>query len=126
MKRLGEFKNKKSAIFETYINELQNVSGAQLPTMRPYTNVNWHLFPVRVDPNKRTLLFNKLRGAGIGVQVNYIPAYWHPVFSSMGLKPGRFPESDLFYAQEISLPMFVSLQEAELERVILTFKELCT
>ena len=126
LKRLGEFKNKKSAIFETYINELQNVNGVQLPTKRPYTNVNWHLFPVRVDPNKRTLLFNNLRGAGIGVQVNYIPAYWHPVFSRMGLQPGRFPESDLFYAQEISLPIFVSLQEAELERVISTFKELCT
>jgi dTDP-4-amino-4,6-dideoxygalactose transaminase len=126
LKRLNEFKDKKSAIFETYINELQNVSGVQLPTRRPYANVNWHLFAVRVNPEKRTSIFNKLRDAGIGVQVNYIPAYWHPVFNSMGLKPGRFPESDLFYAQEISLPMFVSLQEAELEKVISTFKEICT
>ena len=125
LKRIGEFKSKKSAIFETYVSELQNISGVQLPTWRPYTNVNWHLFAVRVNPDTRTSLFNKLRGAGIGVQVNYIPAYWHPVFSSMGLKPGGFPESDLFYAQEISLPMFASQKEAELERVISTFKELC-
>jgi dTDP-4-amino-4,6-dideoxygalactose transaminase len=65
-----------------------------------------------------------LRSAGIGVQVNYIPAYWHPVFNSMGLKLGKYPESDLFYSREISLPMFVALQEAELQRVISNIKEL--
>ena len=125
LKRLDEFKDKKSAIFETYVSELQNIDGVQLPTKRQYTNVNWHLFPIRVDPDKRTYLFNKLRGAGIGVQVNYIPAYWHPVFNNMGYKPGKYPESDLFYSREISLPMFASLQEAELERVISNIKELC-
>lgn len=123
--RLGEFKGKKSAIFQTYVNELQNAIGVQLPTKRPYAEVNWHLFPIRVDPKKRTFLFNNLRNAGIGVQVNYIPAYWHPVFNSIGLNTGKYPESDLFYSKEISLPMFVSLQEAELDRVISTFKELC-
>ena len=71
------------------------------------------------------LLFNNLRKAGIGVQVNYIPAYWHPVFNSKGWKPGKYPESDLFYAREISLPMFNSLKEEELDRVITTLKELC-
>jgi dTDP-4-amino-4,6-dideoxygalactose transaminase len=125
LKRLDEFKTKKSAIFETYINGLQNIHGVQLPMKRSYVNVNWHLFPIRVDPNKRAFLFNKLREAGIGVQVNYIPAYWHPVFNSMGLKLGKYPESDLFYAREISLPMFASLDEVELERVISSIKELC-
>ena len=125
LKRLNEFKDKKSAIFETYVNELQNLKGIQIPTKRSYANVNWHLFPIQVDPNKRIFLFNNLKSAGIGVQVNYIPAYWHPVFSNMGLKPGMYPESDLFYAREISLPMFVSLQEDEIERVISTIKKLC-
>ena len=124
LKRLNEFKDKKSAIFETYVNELQNLKGLQIPTKRSYANVNWHLFPIQVDPNRRIFLFNNLKSAGIGVQVNYIPAYWHPVFSNLGLKPGMYPESDLFYAREISLPMFVSLQEAEIERVISTIKKL--
>ena len=118
LKRLSEFKNKKSAIFETYVNDFQNINGVQLPIKRPYANVTWHVFPIRVNPDKRTFLFNKLRGAGIGVQVNYIPAYWHPVFSSMGLKPGRFPKSDLFYAQEISLPMHTSLEPIQIQKVI--------
>jgi dTDP-4-amino-4,6-dideoxygalactose transaminase len=125
LKRLEEFKEKKSLIFQTYVDGLQDVKGVELPIQRPFVDVNWHLFPIRIDSSKRTFLFNKLRKAGIGVQVNYIPAYWHPVFNGMGIKPGRYPESDLFYAKEISLPMFYSLGETELDRVISTFKELC-
>jgi dTDP-4-amino-4,6-dideoxygalactose transaminase len=125
LKRLGESKDKKSAIFQRYVEELQNTKEVELPIQRSFVSANWHLFPIRVDPGRRTLLFNNLRKAGIGVQVNYIPAYWHPVFNSKGWKPGKYPESDLFYAREISLPMFNSLKEEELDRVITTLKELC-
>ena len=125
LKRLGESKNKKSAIFQTYVEELQNTKEIELPTQRSFVSANWHLFPIQVDPNRRTFLYNNLRNAGIGVQVNYIPAYWHPVFNSKGYKPGRYPVSDLFYAREISLPMFNSLKEEDLYGVVTTLKELC-
>jgi dTDP-4-amino-4,6-dideoxygalactose transaminase len=80
----------------------------------------WHLYPLKVDPEKRTRIFEKLRSSGIGVQVNYIPAYWHPVFTKLGFEKGMFPASDRFYASEISLPMWVSdklLQEDYLEKL---------
>ena len=83
-----------------------------------YVNVNWHLFPVRVDPLKRKEIFAKLRESGIGVQVNYIPAYWHPIFYDKGFRKGMYPESDLFYSQEISLPMYSQLTNNELDLVI--------
>ena len=53
-------------------------------------NVNWHLFPARFDPIKRQAIFSGLRKAGIGVQVNYIPAYWHPIFNDRGFKKGKY------------------------------------
>ena len=118
LKRLGEFKNKKSAIFETYVSELQSISEVQLPTWRPYANVNWHLFPARFDPLKREAIFSGLRKVGISVQVNYIPAYWHPVFQDKGFRKGMYPNSDLFYSQEISLPMYSELTEEEIDFVI--------
>ena len=111
IKRLGEFKNKKRAIFQSYEHKLGDIKGIELPSEHPNVNVNWHLFPARVDPMKRTAIFSSLRKAGIGVQVNYIPAYWHPVFNESGLKRGMFPNSDLFYSQEISLPMYSDLTE---------------
>ena len=112
--RLGEFKEKKRSIFQTYIKLLQGINGIQLPSEREYVKANWHLFPVRVDPFRREAIFTNLRKEGIGVQVNYIPAYWHPVFKSQGFNKGMYPNSDVFYSEEISLPMYASLSKSQL------------
>ena len=78
----------------------------------------WHLFPIRVNPNNREYIFKEIRNSGIGVQVNYIPAYWHPVFREMGYVRGLCPRSEKFYKSEISLPMFASLSYLEQEKSI--------
>jgi dTDP-4-amino-4,6-dideoxygalactose transaminase len=117
LKRLEDFRAKKNLIFDRYVENLHNIKDIRLPCERPDIKVNWHLFPIRVDPQRRTDIFSSLRKAGIGVQVNYIPAYWHPVFTSEGYKKGMYPNSDLFYAQEISLPMFYLLTESEIDFV---------
>ena len=114
LSRLEEFKEKKQSIFQRYVQELSSLDGIRLPSERAYMDVNWHLFPVRVDPHKRSAIFSGLRNAGIGVQVNYIPAYCHPVFQERGLIKDKFPESDKYYSEEISLPMFSDLNEREL------------
>ena len=118
LKRLQEFKEKKKAIFKSYADELASIKGIGLPTERSDMNINWHLFPARVDPMKRTSIFSGLRKAGIGVQVNYIPAYWHPIFRDRGFSKGMYPNSDLFYSQEISLPMYSELNKNEINFVI--------
>ena len=116
--RLEEFKMKKRQIFQTYTNAFSAHENIRTPVEKDYVNVNWHLFPVRVDPLKRKEIFAKLRESGIGVQVNYIPAYWHPIFYDKGFRIGMYPESDLFYSQEISLPMYSQLTNNEIDFVI--------
>jgi dTDP-4-amino-4,6-dideoxygalactose transaminase len=125
LKRLEDFKAKKKAIFLSYVQQLSGIKGIEVPSERFDVSVNWHLFPARVDPQKRTTIFSGLRNAGIGVQVNYIPAYWHPVFQDMGFKKGMYPNSDLFYSREISLPLYSSLGKENVNKVISTVKELC-
>jgi dTDP-4-amino-4,6-dideoxygalactose transaminase len=58
------------------------------------------------------------------VQVNYIPVYWHPVFQDRGFKRGMFPNSDQFYSQEISLPMYYELKNDEIDFVVQNIKSL--
>ena len=118
LKRLEDFKAKKRAIFLSYLQQLSGIKGIELPSESFDVSVNWHLFPVRVDPQKRTAIFSKLRKAGIGVQVNYIPAYWHPAFYDIGFSKGMYPNSDLFYSQEISLPMYSHLTKEEIDIVV--------
>jgi len=124
LNRIELFKSDKKEIFQNYVNELINVDGIELPVERKYVDVNWHLFPVRVNPQKRTSVFNGLREAGINVQVNYIPAYRHPVFSSDNYAIGMFPNSDMFYSKEISLPMYTGFNLDDLKFVTKTLSGL--
>jgi len=124
LNHLNEFKDKRNTIFETYKRHLQDLIEVQLPSQRSFTSVNWHLFPIRVNSIKRNFLFNNLRAAGIGVQVNYIPAYWHPVFQNLGYKKGQYPVSDSFFASEISLPMSFALSEEQMHKVVKVAKSI--
>ena len=122
--RLQDFKTKKKEIFQGYVDELSGVKGVRLPSERLDMSVNWHLFPARVDALKRTAIFSGLRKAGIGVQVNYIPAYWHPIFQDRGFRKGMFPQSDAFYSQEISLPIYHGMAIEDLKLTTTVLKEL--
>ncbi len=82
----------------------------------------WHLYPLRVLDGRRRALFDHLRANGIGVQVNYIPAYWHPVFEDLGYRRGLCPNAEAYYAQELSLPLFADLSDADVDRVIDTVR----
>lgn len=118
IKRLPAFKARRLEIYNHYIAELRDLDWVTLPTTRSHVDVNWHLFPIRVPETIRKQLFNFLRTRGIAVQVNYIPAYKHPVFKDLLVNPRDFPESEKFYASEISLPMYASLEDQQLDFVI--------
>jgi dTDP-4-amino-4,6-dideoxygalactose transaminase len=124
LKRLDESKSKKRSLFQSYIAELSDIDGIRLPSEPSDMSVNWHLFPARFDPLKRAAIFSGLRKAGIGVQVNYIPAYWHPVFNDKGFRKGMYPNSDEFYSQEISLPLYYGLANENLNHIVGVLREL--
>ena len=124
LKRLSNFKTKRKKIFEQYSAELQNVDGIKLPVKRKYVDPMWHLYSIHVNPKKRKTLFDSLRQKGLGVQVNYIPAYQHPVFCDLGFKKGMFPASDAFYEGQISIPMHVELSEGDVSMISKILKDL--
>jgi dTDP-4-amino-4,6-dideoxygalactose transaminase len=117
LKRLPEFKKKRSEIFETYSNTLLDNSAITLPTKRDYVEPTWHLYPIRVPADVRASIFAELRSQGIGVQVNYIPAYFHPVFDSEEYPNGLCPVAEKFYSEEISLPIHFGLSHKDLNEI---------
>ena len=116
--RLDAFKARRTAIFERYRAELADLAGVALPTRRDYVDPMWHLFPIRVKDGRRREVFDYMRANGVLVQVNYIPAYWHPVFEDLGYQRGMCPVAEQFYTEEISLPMFAALSDDDQSRVI--------
>jgi dTDP-4-amino-4,6-dideoxygalactose transaminase len=64
-----------------------------------------------------------MRSSGIGVQVNYIPAYWHPAFDTSIYPKGLCPEAEEFYRSEISLPIYAELTEVQQSVVIAALRD---
>jgi dTDP-4-amino-4,6-dideoxygalactose transaminase len=73
--------------------------------------------------NSRADVFEHLQGAGLGVNVHYIPVYSQPYFRRFGYNAAQFPESERYYAEAISLPMYSALTDGDQHRVIVAVAE---
>jgi len=75
-----------------------------------------HLFPIRVQ--NRAQVYERMRAAGVGVQVHFVPIYRHPLYADLGVDPSSFPATEAAYAELLSLPLFPDLTDAEQAEVV--------
>ena len=124
LKRLEKFKQRRAEVHRQYNEAFATVDGLRIPGCPTDASPTWHLYPLRVPADRRREIFDRLRAAGVGVQVNYIPVYWHPVFEDLGYRRGLCPVAEEYYRQEISLPMYAGLANDQVVRVIETVLEI--
>jgi dTDP-4-amino-4,6-dideoxygalactose transaminase len=89
---------------------------------------SWHMFPVRIHEAARVDrndLIAALNAQGIGTSVHYRPlhqmAYWKQRYSP---GPGDFPQADRYFSGAVSLPLFPSMTDDEVDRVVGAVREL--
>lgn len=88
-----------------------------LPPAAPAGTVHgYHLFAVQVAERRR--VFEGLHAQGIRVQVHYVPIHRHPVYADLGFGPADLPATEAAYAGLLSLPMYPTLTDADVDRVI--------
>jgi dTDP-4-amino-4,6-dideoxygalactose transaminase len=124
LRRLAGFRERRRELVSRYNLLLRDVPGLTLPAQRAYVSPSWHLYPVRVRDGRRREVYDRMRASGIGVQVNYVPAYWHPVFADLGYRRGLCPRAEAYYAEELSLPLFPDLTDAQQDRVVETLAKI--
>ena len=117
LSKIIQFKEMRMNIFNSYGALLSHIDNLRIPIVKSSVEPMWHLYPIRVITDSRKKVFEGLRTAGIGVQVNYLPAHLHPVFTKLGHRVGQFPGSELFYSQQISLPMHVGISKEEIDYI---------
>lgn len=96
---------------------------AGLPIATPAYSLNansaFHLYVVRLNAaGQRRQVFERMRAAGIGVNVHYIPIPLQPYYRRLGYKPGDFPDAEACYAGALTLPLFPGLAEADQDYVV--------
>ena len=118
LSQISKFRSRRQRVFERYVDGLSDLDDVELPVSPAGAEVMWHLFPIRVPAAQRLKLFHYLHNRGVIVQVNYIPVYYHSLFSRTAYPRGLCPGAEQFYSQEISLPMHAGLSIREQARVI--------
>lgn len=121
MQRLDDYVARRHALARRYDEMLAGLP-LVLPHRDPDTYSAFHLYVVQVDPQHtavdRLTLFKRLREAGIGVNVHYIPVHTQPYYRAMGFEAGDFPAAEAYYARAVSLPLFPTMTETQQETVV--------
>ncbi|PJC86297.1 UDP-4-amino-4,6-dideoxy-N-acetyl-beta-L-altrosamine transaminase [Vibrio sp. HA2012] len=121
MQRLERFVSARHKLAKRY-NELLKDLPVTVPYQLENTYSGLHLYVIRLQLDNIVLshreVFELLRERGVGVNLHYIPVHTQPYYQRMGFKQGDFPESERYYQEAISLPIFHSMSLEQQDTVV--------
>lgn len=127
--RLDEYVTKRNQLAAQYDVALENVP-VRTPWQHPDSYSGRHLYVIRLKLDEisaaHTTVFTALRDAGIGVNLHYIPVHLQPFYSEMGFKQGDYPNSEAYYAEAISIPLYPTMSDEQQETVVRAIKSVVT
>ncbi|SFM23597.1 UDP-4-amino-4,6-dideoxy-N-acetyl-beta-L-altrosamine transaminase [Gracilibacillus orientalis] len=128
LSKSDDFLKKRKAIVDKYNAAFANIREINTPFQKQTNNSSWHLYVLRFNIAElvasRKQIFEELRGQNIGVNVHYIPVYYQPFYQGLGFKKGICPNTEKLYEEIITLPLFPSMTETEVNYVIECVKEI--
>jgi UDP-4-amino-4,6-dideoxy-N-acetyl-beta-L-altrosamine transaminase len=121
MGRLKRFIDARQKIAAYYDENLRHLP-ITIPWQHPHSKSSYHLYIIRLKLERvkksHRQVFESLREQGIIVNLHYIPVHTQPYYQGLGFAQGMFPESEMYYREAISLPIFPDLTENDLQRVV--------
>ena len=90
-----------------------------MPIIRTPRNI---LYVLKMDLEllkvDRKFIYEALLAENIGVNVHYIPVYWHPYYQRLGYRKGLCPKAEELYNSIVSLPLFPAMTDNDARDVI--------
>jgi len=120
--RVDDFWRRRRTLVDLYDEALAGERGLLLMSRREYVKPSHHLYVVRVTPDAgltRDQFMNAVQADGVGVGVHFRAVHLHPYYrETFGFRAGMFPVAEAAGESVVSLPLYPSLTERELERVV--------
>jgi len=83
---------------------------------------SYHLFVIRLKCSERNIqsreIYKAMHAQGILVNLHYIPVYRHPYYEQLGFCRGYCMESEKYYSEALSIPIYPGLGEQQQNQVI--------
>lgn len=120
--KIDQFIKKRREIVDQYNEAFKNLKGIKTPYEKNDRKSGCHIYVVRIDFNyvktTRKQIYEALKAENIGVNVHYIPVYYHPCYKELGYKKGTCPVAEQVYEEIITLPLFPSMTQQDVLDVI--------
>ena len=123
LEKLDRFIIKRREIAKIYDESFIGIDIMKIPENSASIDHAYHLYPLQIDLEKLSLtksdLFRKMNQKGINLQVHYIPIHLQPFYKkNYGFKPTDYPISEKFYELIVSIPLYPSLKNREVQKVV--------
>jgi len=119
--------DRRKYIFDKYQNSFKNISGIVCPIPANDNEIHaYHLYIIKIVPSKwsidRNEVIKLLSEKGIGTSVHYKPVHLHSYYhKKYGYRPGDFPTASLLFNNIITLPLYPSLNDIQVNYIIESF-----
>jgi dTDP-4-amino-4,6-dideoxygalactose transaminase len=126
MAHLEAFNLKRLALgrhyFQCFGADFEAAYGAELP-MADFQHGNWHMFHlVLPDHIVRAAFMQQMLDQNIGLGYHYAAIHLFTMYRKRGFKEGMFPVAERVGRQIVTLPLFPSMTESDVERVVAATK----
>lgn len=119
---LDGFIQSRAAMIAKYRERLKGIAKLELPTDPAYAHKHaWHLLTTLVPD--RDGFIERMKEHGIGVGMHYVAAHLFTYYKkTFGFKAGDFPHAERVGDSICSLPLFPTMTDADLDRVVAAVK----
>lgn len=130
LRKAEEMWRRRRAIVLQYQQAFSELPQVRIPPSPAEGKHAWHLYLLRLCPDRlridRNQFIERLRQRGVHCSVHFIPLHLMPYYQkTYGLRKGDFPNAETLYQRVVSLPLFPSMTDEEVQFVIDNVKEVC-
>lgn len=122
LSRLEEMQKRRLEIAARYQEEFGKIDAVEPPFVPEFATHCWHLYVLRVLPELLTIdrdqFIVELNERNVGTSVHFIPTHTMTAFRKLGWKPGDFPMAEKHFERIISLPLYPSMTDEQVQYVI--------
>ena len=126
LNKLTRFVKKRNEIFYIYTDLLKDLPVSILKIPKNVYSA-FHLIIIRLnncDAAFHSKVFQEFRNHDIGVQLHYLPVHLQPYYQKLGFKVGDFPNAEFYAKNAISLPIYPSLRQEEINYIVEVLKNI--
>jgi UDP-4-amino-4,6-dideoxy-N-acetyl-beta-L-altrosamine transaminase len=125
--KLELFSSRRKEIVNTYDDAFSVIPELTIQKEISESNTTRHLYIIRLNSDLlrvgRNEIYKALNAENIGLQVHYIPVYYHPYYQSLGYQKGLCPNAEALYEEIITIPLYYSMTDEDVESVIEAVKK---